>query len=347
MRLGEFPKAQEVLDTALKEHPHEPTLLSSQASLCLASNNAARAIEILEQMLASGADHPSIRHNLAYALLLARRPADAKTQLDTIKDLDDVPRARILFARTLHHLGEMEDAAKHIDAFLEMHPQDAEALGVAAMIYLDSEQSEKARELADRALALDPNNIGALVASGSFALEDQDEPTATTYFDRALERNPTSGRAWSGKGLSTMLRLDLDTAIEDLKKAVHYMPEHIGTWHALAWCQLLKGDHTGAEESFRRSLAIDRTFGETHGGLAVVYVLQGKAAEAEPEMKRALRLDPHCFSGRFAQSLLVSKSDPAKAQEMIRGILNSSVVQGGARLQDSLTKALSRMPKRG
>lgn len=196
-----------------------------------------------------------------------------------------------------------------------------------------------------RALALDPNNIGALVASGSLALEDQDEPTATTHFDRAIERNPTSGRAWSGKGLSTMLRLELDTAIEDLKKAVHYMPEHIGTWHALAWCQLLKGDTAGAEENFRKSLEIDRTFGETHGGLAVVYALQGKIVEAEPEIKRALRLDPNCFSGRFAQSLLVGKTNPARAQEIIRNIMNSSIVPGGARLQDSLAKALSRIPK--
>lgn len=347
MRLGEFSEAQKVLDTALEAHPREPALLSCQANLCLASNNATRALEVLEGLLAEGVDHPSIRHNLAYALLLARRPADAKAQLDVIKDrLDEVPRSLILLARTLHHLGEMDEAAKQIDAFLETNPQDAEALGVAAMIHLDSEHSVKAKEFADRALALDPNNIGALVANGSLALEEQDEATATKYFDHAIERNPASGRAWSGKGLSTMLRLDLDTAIEDLKKAVHYMPEHIGTWHALAWCQLLKDDFAGAEASFQKSMEIDRNFGETHGGLAVVYILQKRVVEAEPAIKRALRLDPGCFSGRFAQSLLASRTDPAKAQEIIRGIMKSSIVPGGAQLQESLAKAMARMQRR-
>jgi len=75
-------------------------------------------------------------------------------------------------------------------------------------------------------------------------------------------------------------------------------------------------------------MALDRTFSETHGGLAVLHILQGRLDIAEPEVKRALRLDPKCFSGRFAQSLLLSKSDPAQAQAIVQGIMSSSVIEG-------------------
>jgi hypothetical protein len=73
-------------------------------------------------------------------------------------------------------------------------------------------------------------------------------------------------------------------------------------------------------------------------------VLQGKADVAEGEVKRALRLDPTCFSGRFAQSLLLQKSDPEKARAIVRGIMSSSVVEGGEKLQDMLRRTLSKVP---
>jgi Tfp pilus assembly protein PilF len=139
-----------------------------------------------------------------------------------------------------------------------------------------------------------------------------------------------------------MLGLDLDRALENLQRAVRYMPDHIGTWHSLAWCQILKRDFAGAQESFDRAMALDRTFGETHGGLAVVHILQGTPDIAEPEVRRALRLDPKCFSGRFAQSLLLQKSDPAAAQAIVQGIMSSSVVEGGEKLQDILQRTLKR-----
>ena len=71
-------------------------------------------------------------------------------------------------------------------------------------------------------------------------------------------------------------------------------------------------------------------------------ILQGKPNIAEPEVKRALRLDPECFSGRFAQSLLLQKSDPERAQTIVQGIMSSSVAEGGEKLQDILQRALKR-----
>jgi Tfp pilus assembly protein PilF len=113
----------------------------------------------------------------------------------------------------------------------------------------------------------------------------------------------------------------------------------------LECCQLVKNDLNGAEESFNRSMEIDRNFGETHGGLAVVHVIQGKADIAGPEVKRALRLDPNSFAGRFAQSLLMNKTDPAKAQQLIQGILSSSPEPGKETLQATLSRMMVKKHK--
>jgi Flp pilus assembly protein TadD len=342
-RLGEFAQAESVLATALTNRPADMRLRSQLATTHIAANRPDEAIEILQSLLASGEQSPALRYNLAYALLLARRPQEARDQLLAVVDQPEAPaQARLLLARALHHCGDLEGAEEQISAYLKDRPEDAEALGVAALIHLDASHPDRARAAAESALGQSADDLGALVTLGSLALDQEDQAAANDYFTRATERHPSSGRAWSGMGLTTMLALDLDRAIENLKQAVRYMPDHIGTWHSLGWCQILKRDFAGAQESFDRAMALDRNFSETHGGLAVLHVLQGRPEAAEPEVKRALRLDPKCFSGRFAQSLLLSKSDPAQAQAIVQGIMSSSVVEGGEKLQDILQRTLKR-----
>lgn len=338
LRLGEFDEARTLLEKALAHWPTDPGLKSRIASVAIAQNRPGDAIGVLQELRQSGADHPIIRYNLAYAMMLLGGFGEARDLLLTAIDSPEVPQARVLLARALHHLGEMEEAIKYIQPYLASKPEDAEALGILALLNLDMEDGPAAKEAANKALAVNPNENNALVTLGSLALAEQDGEEASRYFDRAIERHPKSGRAWSGKGLTSMLAMDLNRALEDLQRAVQYMPNHIGTWHSLAWCQILLNDLTGARESFEKAMAIDRNFGETHGGLAVVALLQGHPDGVPDMIKRALRLDPNSFAGRFAQSLFTSRSDPNKAQEMVQKILMSSAEPGGEPLKDVLTR---------
>jgi len=339
LRLGEFAEARGILEEALSRWPEDAGLKSSLASVAIAESRPDEAIAILQGLRQTGADHPVVRYNLAYAMMLARRFAEAKDLLMTTLDhARDAPQAPLLLARALHHLGEVDEAIKHTKVFLARHPEDPEALGVLALLSLDSDDDAVAKEAAEKALSLNSTDLNALVTLGSLALAGQNEEEANAYFDRAVERHPGSGRAWSGRALSAMLGLDLSRASEHFQRAVRHMPNHIGTWHALAWCQILRNDLDGAKESFGKAMELDRNFGETHGGLAVIAVLQNRLDEAPDMLKRALRLDPRSFAGRFAQSLLTSKSDPQRAQQMIQDILLSSAEPGGEPLRDVLKR---------
>jgi tetratricopeptide (TPR) repeat protein len=288
-------------------------------------------------------DIAELRYDLAYALLLERRAQEAREQLLEIAGQPDAPaQARRLLATVLHHCGDLKGAEERITAYLQDHPDDGEALSIAALVHLDAEHPERAREAAGRALQLRPDDPNALVTLGSLALERQDREAAEGYLSRVTQADASNGRAWSGMGLAAMLGLDLERARGYLERAVEHMPEHIGTWHSLAWCQMLKDDFAGAQKSFERALALDRAFGETHGGLAVLHVLQGRRDAAEREAKVARRLDADGFAGRFAESLLLNKSDPKAAHDMVRKILTSTVGAGGEKLQEALQRALKR-----
>lgn len=340
LRLGQFTEARKVLDSALSHHPADPALLSTLASVAMASGAPDEAIEILQGLIQSGHDHPVNRYNLTYALLYARRHTEARDILLPVVDDPQIPDAPVLLARCLHHLGELDDAIQRLTAFATQHPEHADAQGVLALLHLDAMHGDQARAAAELAIKANPDDLPAQVTLGTLALETQDDQTSTQYFEHALQRHPQSGRAWSGLALATMLKLDLPKAIEQLQNAVQHMPNHIGTWHALAWCQMQINDLEDARLSFEKSLELDRNFGETHGGLAVVAVLQNRGADAELSIKRATRLDPGSFAGRFAQILMLNKSNPGKAQELLKQMLSNPVLSGGESLQNILQRAI-------
>lgn len=341
LQLGEFEQARDLLEKGLTQWPSQPTLLSGLASLTMATSEPDVAIRLLNNMLEMGQNNPVIYYNLAHAYLYANQPDKAKQALIKIKDTQSIlPQIPLLLARAQHHLGEMNEAIEHAQEYLNDHPDDPDALGVLALLFFDVENKVQAQLMAQKALSLDENNLNALLTQGSLALTTETADIAAGYFERVIARQPKNGRGWSGMGLADMLRLNLPKAIDDLKQAVKYMPTHIGTWHSLAWCQLLINDLHGAEDSFMQSMKIDRNFGETHGGLAVLHIMQGRSELAETEVKRAMRLNSNSFAGRYAESLLKSKADPEKAQEIIKNILTSSPTGDGESLQAMLQRIM-------
>jgi tetratricopeptide (TPR) repeat protein len=342
LRLGHFSEARDVLVRALTSHPVHPALRSTMASVAMASGQADEAIEILRGLIEGGYDHPVNRYNLAYALLYARRFAEARDQLMTVVDDPAIPEAPVLLARCLHHLGEMDEAIERLTSFLAKNPGHSDALGTLSLLQLDSMHTQDARCCAEQAIQLNPNDLNALLTLGTLALETQDDKVSTEHFEHVLRRHPKSGRAWSGLGLATMLRLDLPKAMEQLRQAVIHMPDHIGTWHALAWCQITANDLEGAKQSFEKSMEIDRSFAETHGGLAVIAALQNRVDEAQKLIKIALRLDPNSYAGRFAETLLQGKTDPAKAQAEIQKMLAAPLPGSTETLQHALQQYMRR-----
>lgn len=344
IQLGEFQKAKILLAKSLQDTPSDAGLIFRQATLSMATGEIDNAIKQYGKLIEQGRNDASIYYNLAYAYGLQRRFDEALAQLDTIENAADVlPESLLLRARIFHHLGNIEEALECATQYVEKQPQSADGFGELALLYLDMENYTSASEQASKALAIDAEQPEALSTEGFIALTNQDDVSARSLFDRALARHPKSGRCWTGLGLTEMFNGNLTEAIEALTKAVEYMPDHIGTWHALAWCQMSTDQLDDAAKSFETSLELDRNFAETHGGLAVIEILKGDIAEAETLTKKSLRLNPMCFAGRFANSLLKSKTGSAEeAQKSIEGILNTRLEDDGMTVQQSLSLLASK-----
>lgn len=346
---GLLEEAESVLDGAPSALRLRSDFLFRTGRCALARGRFEVAADALVACLEAGADSVAVRHDLAFALLGARRLDEAERVLASVLPRSaDEPAIALLHARLLQHRLQYEAAAALTGMVVQRHPQHAEAWGLLAMLHLDMAQVTEARDAARHALKLDAAQSDALTALGTLGLWSHDAKSAYQSFAQVLATQPEAGRALAGAGEALMLGGDVPAAHAFLSRAAIRMSQHIGTWHALAWCDLLLGNPAQAHAHFTKALDLDRNFGESHGGIALVHALNGHADDARQDIKRALRLDPQSRNARYAQSLLWSaEGRDREAAAMVDGILAEAGVDTMRRPVDFIQQLQARLRPAG
>lgn len=306
---------------------HGITASPVHAQLCLHHLLHQRFTEALQAGRAALADGPVTGawiYNTAWAAFMCGEYAESLHLLQqAFPDPADSPaEANILMARNLHHLEQRDDAIARLSASLEVDADNAEALGLRALIADDNGDYDLAIADARKALALVPDQPDALLALGDALKAGEDYSGAALAYRQLCERDPRSGRAWSGLAQVQMSELELDAAEQSATLAVEHMTDHIGTWHVLAWIHILKGNPAAARRALESSLAIDRSFADTHGGLAVVDVMEGRRDDAERKIRIAEKLDRNAMAVQYARLLLLQQdNDSEGARALVASVL--------------------------
>jgi len=345
MRLGDFEKAQDLVDDALKLHPNEHSVYFEQSKIYLALGNYEDAVSALNSIREQGTNNSGIVYNLAWAKLnLAQYEAVIQEIDQASQYINEYPALLLVKVRALHHLQEMQAAIENVNIYLEIDPENAEANGLKAMLLLDSAMFPEAKIYAEKALKHNPYNHEALITFYSLALNEQDPDKAITYLTVQKELTGKSGRLMLNLGQTHMLNMQFEEAEKALKEAGVLMAGHIGTWHALAWAEIILNKIDDAKRCFERAMELDRNFSESHGGLAVIAALQDDLALAEKLAKKAVRLDPQSVSGRYAESLILDKQGkPEAAKSKVTDLISSAKAGDGQSITALIQKANERL----
>lgn len=324
---GEFSQVESLLNTVEERVSNSPEIRAKNIELLFHQNRLPEAQQKADELCQLTQNHPIALHYVGLSRYLN---GDLEGVLSLQNQQQLTPETTVLVARALYHKGDIQQALSLVTPI-----NIPEAVGLAAMLYYDSNQLEKANECADKVLAHTDSQMDALLAKASYLVNIQQVEQGHAFINRALQLQPKSGRALSVRGQIEFFATDLDAATATFTEAVQYMPDHIGTWHLLAWCHFLSGRLEQAKEAFEQALALDRNFGESHGGLAVVAAANGDLENAANLAKVALRLNPHSYSGLYASSIIAEKSGKVdEATDIINGIMaQDSHIQGKSNLE--------------
>lgn len=344
LELGHWDAALDLIERRLTREPLNAVARYQKAFILMHTAEVDAALAITQALLDQGESQPALCYLHARGLASIGRFAEARDLLaELMPDAADFPLVPQLYIRSLHTLGQIEDALVVASAHLAAHPQDATVTGMASLLYLDHDDLEQAGRLATAALRAAPDNIDALLTAGSVALAYEQPEPAQAHFEKVLACYGDNGRAWTGIGLVKMQAARFEEAERALDKAVACMPGHLGTQNALSWVQILRQNYDGAKRTLEASLVVDRNFAETHGTLAVVAALQQRWDEAQRFAEVALRLDPAAFTARYAQSLILThRGEPERAQALLENLATTMQMPAGGNLIEALQRAALR-----
>lgn len=316
--LDHFDQAQQYIDKATAIDPKSCFML--QGYLHAKQGELDETITNFKQALSHN-DDPEIRYNLAGAYYLKRDFESALEVLLPIKEAEHPASVQILMGRIYYQNGVFDEAIAILTQCISKAPNEAEALSLLSLIYLDNHNEELADQFSHRALKLDPTLYDARLVQVMLGLMTQE--TDINELKALLELNPNDSRLWFALGSTYLTQGELPSAIVQFQKTLEIHPEFYDCYIALAWCQLLTDQITEAHETYQNAISIDDDLADGWAGLAIIYALNEDLEQAEQLINKANSIDEDCFLTQIAQVFYLNYKNPEKAQKHLLETLSS------------------------
>jgi len=224
---GDTPGAAELLDEAEKRFPEETYLpvFRGLLAVVLADEDAARAAS--ERADALDPDDPNTIQ--LRAVVLSDFDWDIKaSQAEIERGLQQSPGAEELWNDLGLLRSEQGDNAGARDAFLEairLDPYDPVPRANLAIVYLDVDMLDEAKEQIDQAKALDPSFYVVHLAEGRWLIQQGDLEGAKQEFLASVASNPLVADSSLGLAIAYYQNREIERALQALDDAERLNPE--------------------------------------------------------------------------------------------------------------------------
>lgn len=273
--VGEFEKALDALNSAVKATPENPDVLAARADLLYelgrwddAEKDADAAIARKENQL---------RARWTKARVLRERG-----------NLDDADKAFRWVVRHYTARSNADDDITDPDELLLVALAGAEN---ARWHSLSKQFSFILNEVIGDALKADPDLWPAEFVAGSMLLEKYNRPDAGDAFDKALKINPKAADALVGKGQSAFIKYEFTDAESFADQALKVNPKHPSALRLKADVQIMGGDFPAAEKLLTTAKGVNPRDSHTLGRLAAIYLLQHRDKEFDAVVKEVEGFD--------------------------------------------------------
>lgn len=195
-------------------------------------------------------------------------------------------------AITLHRAGQTREAIASYESILEAEPDSAAARHGLAVLLLQSQQPNDARDHLEKLIADGTEDAGVFNALGIAHQQLDDELQALTQFRTAVELDPHHSKALANLGVCLHKQEDYDQAESALQRAVDADPNNAETYYNYGQTLRALQKLDAAEAATRRALSISPAHILARVDLGVTLTAQSRLAEAEECFRRALKLNP-------------------------------------------------------
>ncbi|MDB6040935.1 MAG: Tetratricopeptide 2 repeat protein, partial [Verrucomicrobiales bacterium] len=220
-----YAKAEDLLNTALKQFPKQRQLMETLSEMYKASHQPEKAFVMLDQMLADDPDSVALHLQKADLFIAARDYTKANAELDKVllKDHDNIPALlyRIFIDVQTKDYKDGLSLAERIEKIDEKNLQGTLYRGVFEM---NLKSFDKAVDSFSRILVRDPNNIAAIRNRAVANLQSGHLDSARKDYETLRKILPTSHIVFYGLGEIAYQEKDKQAAIKNYELYLKYVP---------------------------------------------------------------------------------------------------------------------------
>jgi len=218
-------------------------------------------------------------------------------------------RARVVQARCLIALRDLDAASSALRVVLESDAKNAEALILLSDVSLLKGDLPSGERLIATAVEAHPTSVDALVARCDLKRMMEKYEDALADADRALKQSPKDARALAARGDVHRARGDHTKAMADYRASKTYNPletrAHVGLAHSLS----AQGDHGDALEAIRHAMRTDPRNVDLLVMRANVLMRLEQIDDAFRDVEDALRIDNKNAEAYLVRALLWLRKD--------------------------------------
>jgi tetratricopeptide (TPR) repeat protein len=346
-RRGNAARAEDVLTELLSHAPTNVAILSTLAEVRLARQDWSGAQEIADTLRKSGSDQGAADQILAAALNGQQKYDESVGLLqNAYAAVPGSPRPMYALVSTLIRAGKTDRALAFLQAVLEKNPDNADAMVLTASIQLANNEPDKAVATLQAAIKQKPDSIVSYRALANVYLQKGETDEALKVVQAGLKAQPNNGS----------LRLVLASALErkgDFEAAISeyegLLKQQSGSMIITNNLASLLSDHRSDKESLEKAHALAVSLRKSDvpqfkDTLGWVYYRRGEYKDAAPLLEEAVKELPDVAMVRYHLGMTyVAMGEPAKASEQLgKGL---ELASNDADVKEKIQTALQQLGK--
>ena len=213
-----------------------------------------------------------------------------------VTDITDFPRNYLSYGSVFFQLGYYDQAGASFQRAVRDDPSSAEALYGLGSVYLQQQNTAKARECFERAIKLTAsypdtlpntwNNLGLLATREGHTAE------AIPYFQEALKLSPDHLIALDNLGNAYRQQKQWDDARKTLERAVAAGPRDPEANYSLGMVFAQLNDPERAYDYLQRALTLRPAYPEALNNLGILYLRTERREQAVASFEQCIRVAP-------------------------------------------------------
>ncbi|OQX18878.1 MAG: hypothetical protein BWK76_06260 [Desulfobulbaceae bacterium A2] len=281
----------------LQQDPHHERALLGMVQVCLANDQAGRAIAEAARFRRGSRPSNDFELTLAQVFLQGRELAEARKILQRLLRRSDLSEARYLLAILLAEQEDLEPALQQLAHIPAQAPEYARAMLLRGRIHIARGESPRAIETLFELIRTGPADSDVYALLSSLLQREQRGQEAEALLRGAMEERPDEHDLRYEYGMLLERQGRRDEALAAMEELIGRNPEHAGALNYIGYSWADANIRLElALEYIQRALTLDPDNGYIRDSLGWVYFRLGKLQQARRELEKSIEVlgnDPY------------------------------------------------------